>query len=193
MGFGVLIVADSTLSGPAQEEMRRRGVVRALRRKLYIEPVSHREYVNLSWKGVKQVESWCFYTTCSHSSCVSASSFFVLQDVDRLIGNWHPQSLNTKISFYLSPKSYRHWLLIDSLSLDNDYGSDTIRYGCYQQSLLVAQSLDGAAMMKPTISTEQRILSAQFGWDRDKEHCTSSFFLNLAYDRAVVDESWILL
>jgi hypothetical protein len=97
--FGVVIVADSTLSGPAQEEIRRHGVVRALRRKLYIEPVSHRELTNLRWKGARRVESWCFYTYFNHSSCVSPSTFFVLQDVDRLIGSWLPQSLNTKISF----------------------------------------------------------------------------------------------
>lgn len=130
--FGVVIVADSTLSGPAQEEIRRHGVVRALRRKLYIEPVSHREFGNPRWKGARRVESWCFYTNFNHSSCVSPLIFlfFKTSIVSSAVGFRRASTPR----FLLSPRSYRlHWL-IDSLSLDNDYESVMIRYGCYPTS-----------------------------------------------------------
>jgi len=130
--FGVVIVADSTLSGPAQEEIRRHGVVRALRRKLYIEPVSHREFAIWDGKVPGDLTRGVFTPTSIIHLVYHHQPFLFFKTSIVLSAVGFRRASTPR--FLLSPRSYRlHWL-IDSLSHDNDYESVAIRYGCYPTS-----------------------------------------------------------
>lgn len=135
MGFGVVIVADVPCLDRQKRTKAPTWCCAGSKGKLYNEPVSHPEFVKLSWREARRVGLWCFYTVHIYLVRISSILFFLFltkrRSLTRHLATAEPQHQTV---IYRQGLDDLYSLAIDSLCFYNGYESATIRHGCYRQT-----------------------------------------------------------